>query len=78
MSDFITSSITVKFSEVAEALGHFRHEAGLTLEEVAEGMNCSFPSVSHYQTGRRRPSLKVIEKLARLYGYDVTLTFTRR
>lgn len=69
--------INIQFDELPAALLHFRQAAGLTLEDAARRAGVSFSTISHYETGIRKPSLRAIKRLARVYGFEAHLAFVR-
>lgn len=48
-------------------LRHARKSTGLTLEQVADRVGMSVPSLSAYETGQREPSFAQLAKLAKVY-----------
>jgi len=48
-----------------------RIKAGYSQAEVAEVCGVNQSAYSHYETGRRNPKLKTVEKLANLYGISI-------
>ncbi len=52
----------------AKTLKKARNEAGLTQEQLADKANLSTTYIGLLETGQRRPSLKTLEKLARILG----------
>ena len=48
-----------------------RESHKLTTAEVAEQLGVSAPLITHYEVGRRTPSLDTIVLLAKLYGTTV-------
>lgn len=78
MSKFVPEIITIQFDELTAALEYYRLEAGLTQEEVAERLEFNSPAtISHYENGRREPSLQNIKRLAQLYGFEAHISFVR-
>jgi transcriptional regulator with XRE-family HTH domain len=47
-----------------------RRQLGLTKQEIARQIKTSTPYVGHLENGRRRPSEKVLLRLARVLGLD--------
>lgn len=75
MSEFVPKIVTIQFDELTAALEYFRLEKGLTLEEVAKELKFKSPAtISHYENGRRKPSLQVIKRLAALDGPELVYT----
>lgn len=52
----------------ASRLRALRQEAGLTIDEVARLLGTGGSVVSMYETGRRKPSLGVLRRIALLYN----------
>ena len=53
---------------LAERLKRARLERNLTLEQVAEALETSYPTIWRYEVGQRRPSGPTLHSLARLYN----------
>lgn len=53
-------------------LKELRKSKGWTQERVASELGISTPHVSEMETGKKNPSLKLMDDLARLYGIPVT------
>ncbi|MUG68667.1 helix-turn-helix domain-containing protein [Paenibacillus campinasensis] len=54
----------------------FREIKGLTQEQVSEMSNIKRPYYSMIETGKRRPSVEVARKIAKILGFDWTIFFT--
>ncbi|WP_126992223.1 helix-turn-helix transcriptional regulator [Thermosipho globiformans] len=52
-------------------LAEMRQAKNLTQQQLAKAINISRKSISHYETGRARPSLDVIIKLAKVLEVSV-------
>jgi len=65
-----TSSPTVRQRELGKRLRELRLEHDLTVEEVAEQIMCSATKISRLETGTRRPVLRDVRDLCRLYEVD--------
>lgn len=50
-----------------DRLRHARTKVGLTLEQIADRVGVSVPSLSAYETGQREPSFAQLAKLAKVY-----------
>ena len=48
-----------------------RDEKDLSQEELAKEIGCSANSISQYETGKRNPSEKVVQKIREIYGIVV-------
>jgi transcriptional regulator with XRE-family HTH domain len=64
------TSPTVRQRELGARLRELRNERGMTVEEVAEKLLCSATKISRLETGARRPSLRDVRDLCRLYNVD--------
>lgn len=51
----------------------FREIKGLTQEQVSEMSNIKRPYYSMIETGKRRPSVEVARKIAKILGFDWTI-----
>lgn len=49
-------------------LKNIRKKANLTSKELAEKLYISQSSISQYENGKRRPSIKVAKRIAELFG----------
>lgn len=45
-------------------------------KEVAEALGISAMSLSHYENGRRKPSVDMLYRLSRYYNVDMGIFFT--
>ncbi|MGW0804943.1 helix-turn-helix domain-containing protein [Nonomuraea sp. NPDC002799] len=59
---------TLRQRQLAIRLRELRHEAGLSIAEVAEHLLCSPAKISRLETAQRRVSLRDVRDLCRLYG----------
>lgn len=55
-----------------EKLKHFRTEHDLTQLQLAELCNLSRTTITELETGRKKPSLKLLEKISKALNTDVT------
>ena len=55
-------------ASLAEKLKQARLESDLTLEQVADALNTSYPTIWRYEAGQRNPSGPTLHALASLYG----------
>jgi transcriptional regulator with XRE-family HTH domain len=62
------TSPTLRQRELGKSLRQLRHDLGWTVEEVGEKLLCSATKISRIETGQRRPSLRDVRDLCRLYG----------
>jgi transcriptional regulator with XRE-family HTH domain len=65
---------TVRQRELGRRLREQRLEHGLTVEDVAEKLLCSATKISRLETGTRRPSLRDVRDLCRVYNIDEATT----
>ena len=62
------TSPTLRQRELGGRLRQLRNGQDLTVEEVGEKLLCSATKISRVETGTRRPSLRDVRDLCRLYG----------
>ncbi len=62
------TSPTVRQRELAARLRQLRHDRGLTVDDVAKELLCSSTKISRIETAARRPSLRDVRDLCRVYG----------
>ena len=55
----------------AKNLKKLRQDNNLSQEDIAEKLNTSYKTVSHWETGYSEPSLTQLEKLSKIF--DVTI-----
>ena len=60
---------------LAERLKQARLSRSLTLEQVAEALETSYPTIWRYEAGQRNPSGPVLYALATLYAKPVEWFF---
>lgn len=58
----------VRQRELGTRLRQLRNGLGLTVEDVADKLLCPATKISRMETGARRPSLRDVRDLCRLYG----------
>ncbi len=63
-------SPTIRQRELGMRLREFRTARGLTVEEVAKELLCSPTKISRAETGARRPTLRDVRDLCRIYEID--------
>jgi transcriptional regulator with XRE-family HTH domain len=68
------TSPTVRQRELGKRLRELRNQHDMTVEEVAENLLCSATKISRLETGARRPNLRDVRDLCRLYGLDESTT----
>lgn len=68
------ASPTVRQRELGLRLRKLRNDLDLTVEDVAEKLMCSAAKVSRMETGARRPVLRDVRDLCKLYGVDEAAT----
>lgn len=54
-----------------ERLKHWRLKRGMTQKELADKMGITYWQISHYESGRRNPSLYTVERF--LTALDVSI-----
>src|ERR1700686_2795482 len=60
---------------LASAVMDVRNRAGLTQEELARKMGTSHPYVARLESGRTRPSMRTLERLAEATGSLLLISF---
>ncbi len=61
------TSPSLRQRELSRRLRQFRHDLSWTVEDMGEKLLCSATKVSRIETGQRRPSLRDVRDLCRLY-----------
>src|SRR5580658_2170607 len=64
------TSPTVRQRELGKRLRELRNQHDLTVEDVAAKLLCSATKISRLETAARRPMLRDVRDLCRLYGVD--------
>ena len=60
---------------LASAVMDVRNPAGLTQEELARKMGTTQPVVARLESGRTRPSMRTLERLAKATGSRLLISF---
>jgi ribosome-binding protein aMBF1 (putative translation factor) len=63
---------------LARAVMDVRNRAGLTQEELARKMGTTQPVVARLESGRTRPSMRTLARLAEATGSRLLISFERR
>src|ERR1700691_3747061 len=63
---------------LASAVIDVRNRAGLTQEELARKMGTTQPVVARLESGRSRPSMRTLERLADATGSRLLISFAPR
>lgn len=63
---------------LASAVIDVRNRAGLTQEELARKMGTTQPVVARLESGRSRPSMRTLERLADATGSRLLISFALR
>jgi ribosome-binding protein aMBF1 (putative translation factor) len=63
---------------LASAVMDVRNRAGLTQEELARKMGTTQPVVARLESGRTRPSIRTLERLAKATGSRLLIRFEPR
>jgi transcriptional regulator with XRE-family HTH domain len=58
-----------------DAVRNLRESANVTQSELAEAGGTSQPTIAAYEAGRKSPTLRTLERLARATGRDVVVSF---
>ena len=54
----------------SDFLDNFRKEKDISLESLAKMTDVSFSIISHYSTGRRKPSYEFVSKIFNLFNFS--------
>lgn len=63
---------------LASAVIDVRNRAGLTQQELARKMGTTQPVVARLESGRTRPSMRTLERLAEATGSRLRISFAAR
>src|SRR5271155_4878271 len=63
---------------LASAVMDVRNRAGLTQEELARKMGTTQPVVARLESGRSRPSMRTLQRLAEATGSRLLISFAPR
>ncbi len=63
---------------LASAVIDARNRAGMTQQELARKMGTTQPVVARLESGRVRPSMRTLERLAEATGSRLLISFERR
>ena len=63
---------------LASAVMDVRNRAGLTQEQLARKMGTTQPVVARLESGRTRPSMRTLERLAQATGSRLLISFEPR
>ena len=61
---------------LASAVIDVRNSAGLTQKELARKMGTTQPVIARLESGRSRPSMRTLERLAKATGSRLQISFT--
>ena len=78
--DFIVMVVTIRYSspmEAREILRSARAAAGMTQLEVASRAGVTQSVISAYESGRREPSLPMLQRLVEATGHKLDVSFRR-
>lgn len=59
------SQIKTSYQKLGRKIQKLRKAVGLTQEEMAERLNISRTHMGHLEQGRKKPSLELLEKIAK-------------
>ncbi len=62
--------VVINFQAIGQRIKNERKTHGLTQEKLAEALDISIEHLSHIETGNRRPSLILIEKISSILEID--------
>src|SRR5271154_2110653 len=63
---------------LASAVIDVRNRAGLTQQELSRKMGTTQPAVARLESGRSRPSMRTLERLADATGSRLLISFAQR
>lgn len=72
ISIFVTSFFEKLFMTIGEILKQFRERMGLTQAVVADFLGIKREVLSYYENDTREAPIEILEKLAHLYGIELT------
>ncbi len=58
-------------NEIGKTLKQLRSEKGMTQEDAAQAVGLTRQAISSYESGRTRPDIEMLSRLAELYGGDI-------
>lgn len=70
------NEIALVMAQLPRTLRAARQAAGLTQEELAAQLGLTYATVSHYETGRREPTLGRIAEILAVCGLVLKVTIT--
>lgn len=56
--------------KLGENIRRYRQEAGLSLRELADMVDVTYSTLSHYENGKTTPKYDVLKQIARAVGVD--------
>ena len=65
-------------SYFSDTLIHLRRKAGLSQQQLADGLGLSRSAIGMYETGKREPDMETLRMFSEFFGVDMnTLTSTQ-
>ena len=62
-------------STLSEILRNLREGSGFSQQEMADNLKIHRTTYTCYETGKTEPSLETIQKIAQIFGVDITVFF---
>ena len=63
---------------LGQTLKELRKEAGYTLQNVSNELQCNRPYLSQIENDHQTPSFKKVEELVNFYGYEIAVIHKSR
>ena len=60
------------YSMISYWLKYYRHECGLTQQQVADRLKIERSTYTYYQTGKTKPDINTLIKIAKVYNINYT------
>lgn len=60
------------YSMISYWLKYYRHECGLTQQQVAERLKIERSTYTYYETGKTKPDINTLIKIAKVYNISYT------
>ncbi len=61
------------YSMISYWLKYYRHECGLTQQQVADRLKIERSTYTYYETGKTKPDINTLIKIAKVYDISYTL-----
>ena len=60
------------YSMISYWLKYYRHECGLTQQQVADRLKIERSTYTYYETGKTKPDINTLIKIAKVYNINYT------